>query len=95
MYNIRVHHNPVTIYFTQYIYYSCGKYIFASQIPILMEKEKRNYLKYEVEYFQLSQLVLLLFAQIRKTRSLTELINEAEETLSNPINQVSMGVELA
>lgn len=60
-----------------------------------MEKEKRNDLKYEVEYFQLSQLVLLLFAQIRKTRSLTELINEAEETLSNPINQVSMGVELA
>lgn len=55
-----------------------------------MEKKKRNELKYEVEYFLLSQLVLLLFAQIRKTRSLTELINEAEETLSNPINQVSM-----
>lgn len=36
--------------------------------------------------------VLFLFAQIRKTRSLTELINEAEETLSNPINQVSMGL---
>lgn len=35
--------------------------------------------------------MLFLFAQIRKTRSLTELINEAEETLSNPINQVSMG----
>lgn len=36
-------------------------------------------------------LILWCFlAQIRKIRSLTELINEAEETFTNPINQVKM-----
>lgn len=41
-------------------------------------------------------LILLCFlSQIRKIRSLTELINEAEETFSNPINQVKMGLKLS
>lgn len=40
-------------------------------------------------------LILWCFlAQIRKIRSLTELINEAEETFTNPINQVKMELKL-